>query len=374
MRNISYWELESYLNNIDDLVIGGGIVGLSAAFYLKEANASRRVVVVERDPFSAGASTKNAGFACFGSPTELASDLIKMTAEELITLIRLRWEGLRSLRGLLGDESIQYQACGGMELFREAEEMIFDKCLEEMSYYNQLVKEAIGMEAYMKMPDLPRFGGSKKFIGGIFNKHEGSLHTGRMMRSLKELCTKRGIEFFNGIEISDLSIDHSKVFVNIGGVEIKPSRVFVCVNGFAKKLLPEIEVTPVRNQVLVTNQLKHSILPGTYHVDEGYVYFRPIDGRILIGGFRNMDEKNETTDEFGITAFIQNKLENFISDYITSEKIVVEHRWSGILGIGSSKMPIVERINDRVFVGVRMGGMGVAIGNLIGKKLSDLAI
>jgi glycine/D-amino acid oxidase-like deaminating enzyme len=50
----------------------------------------------------------------------------------------------------------------------------------------------------------------------------------------------------------------------------------------------------------------------------------------------------------------------------------IEHRWSGIMGVGSSKNPIVSQMSNHVYCGVRMGGMGVAIGSLVGKELAEL--
>ena len=50
----------------------------------------------------------------------------------------------------------------------------------------------------------------------------------------------------------------------------------------------------------------------------------------------------------------------------------IEHRWSGIMGIGNSKKPIVQQLSNHTYCGVRMGGMGVAIGSLIGQELADL--
>jgi glycine/D-amino acid oxidase-like deaminating enzyme len=373
MRNISYWELESYFKNIDDLVVGGGIVGMSTAVYLKQKFPGRRVVVLERDTFSAGASTKNAGFACFGSPSEIASDLLKMSEEEVVSLIRFRFDGLLALRALLGDDAIGYKPCGGFELFRDSDRELFSKCVENMEVFNRITMEAIGAKAYSSSHETPVFNGRNKFIGSIYNHLEGSIHTGNMMRSLKKCCVSLGVEFFNGLNVEEIHLNGEKVTVQIEGGEIAPHRVFICINGFAKKLLPSLEVNAVRNQVLVTSKLQNPILESTYHVDEGYIYFRPIDDRLLIGGFRNTDRENETTSEFGVTTFIQEKIERFISDYITLEKVTIDYRWSGILGVGDTKKPIVERYSENIFVGVRMGGMGVAIGNLIGKKLSELA-
>ncbi len=372
MSNISYWEFESYFKNMQDVVLGGGIVGLSTAYFLSKKYPQRRIVVIERDSLSAGASTKNAGFACYGSPSEILSDLEKMTKEEVVELVRFRYEGLRSLRNLLGDDNIGYIPCGGMEMFRPQDYLNYDKCAHALSDLNAIVGEAIGFSPYSIQPTNP-FEHFKGFIGAIFNNGEGAIHTGMMMRSLKELCIRSGVEFMNGLNITQLNCEGNKPELICDDFSFKPERLFVCVNGFARTLMPDLEVTAVRNQVVVTSKLEKSIPEGTYHIDEGYVYFRPINGRILIGGFRNIDFENETTDKFGLTDKIQEKLENFIREYITNESVSIDFRWSGILGVGTKKSPIIKQYKDNVYVGVRMGGMGVAIGNLIGKKLADLA-
>jgi hypothetical protein len=42
------------------------------------------------------------------------------------------------------------------------------------------------------------------------------------------------------------------------------------------------------------------------------------------------------------------------------------------MGIGVHKNPIVQQLSNHVYCGVRMGGMGVAIGSLIGQEVADL--
>ena len=65
--NLSFWEKESFLNRSDYVIIGSGIVGLSAALHLKQREKGKKVTVLERGILPSGASTKNAGFACIGS-------------------------------------------------------------------------------------------------------------------------------------------------------------------------------------------------------------------------------------------------------------------------------------------------------------------
>ena len=124
--------------------------------------------------------------------------------------------------------------------------------------------------------------------------------------------------------------------------------------------------------MLITKPIKNLQIKGTFHFDEGYYYFRNIDNRILFGGGRNLDFKTEETTEFGQTARIQNQLKTLLQNVILPEKNVeIDQSWSGIMGVGKQKSPIVKQISDHVFCGVRLGGMGVALGALVGKELVD---
>lgn len=370
----SYWEASSFLNNIDDLIIGGGIVGISTALELKKNNPERNVVVVERDPFSAGASTKNAGFACFGSASELIDDLQLMSEEEVFNLVKRRYSGLLNLQNLLGEESMDYLPCGGIELFRKGDEELFEQCLNKLDYLNNQLEKILGFRPFSKMEVLPDFEGSKKFIGGIFNSHEGSINSGKMMRALIAKAQSAGVRFINGLNILNVTQKSNSVSVEWDGYTNEVNRVFVCVNGFARMLMPELDVRPARNQVVVTSELSTPIPAGTFHVDKGYIYFRPIENRLLIGGFRNTDLHNEETADFGLTDTIQSNIKQFIDDYLLPQNsYTLEYKWSGIMGLGPTKTTIVKRHSNNIFIGVRMGGMGVAIGTLVGKELSELA-
>lgn len=373
MNNLSYWEHKYFLEGIDHLVIGGGIVGLSTAYYLKQKFPKQRVVVLERDVFSAGASSKNAGFACFGSPSELAADFKSMPEHEVVELVQMRFEGLKLLRALLGDKAIGYNPEGGVELFRDEDRASAEYCLSQLNLWNSILEDVIGFRPYEPSSAYLAFNGKSSFHYSIAINGEGSIQTGLMLRSLRTLVGESGVELFCGAPVSAIHTEDKNPVVQYLGTQIIPSKLYICTNGFARELLPSLKVNAVRNQVLVTAPLNTILPDGTYHLDEGYVYFRALGKRLLIGGFRNKDQETESTSEFGITDKIQSELEQFIYNYITQEEFSVDHRWSGILGVGDTKYPIIERLSDRIYVGVRMGGMGVAIGNLIGKKLSELS-
>ncbi len=115
-------------------------------------------------------------------------------------------------------------------------------------------------------------------------------------------------------------------------------------------------------------------IKGTFHYDEGFYYFRNIGSRVLFGGGRNMDFEKETTTDFALNLKIQKKLETLLNTVILpNTKFEIEHRWTGIMGVGNEKRPIIKKISPNVVCAVRMGGMGVAIGSLVGElAISEL--
>ena len=94
MLNYSFWETETYFSDIDLIVIGSGIVGLSSAISYIEKYKNAKVVILERGFLPTGASTKNAGFACFGSVSELISDIDKTSYETEMQTEEMRKKGL----------------------------------------------------------------------------------------------------------------------------------------------------------------------------------------------------------------------------------------------------------------------------------------
>lgn len=373
--NLSHWEYTSFFKDIDVAIIGSGIVGLNAAIALKEADPNRKIVVLERGIIPSGASTRNAGFACFGSMTELIDDIQAMGEEAVWELIQKRWLGLKGLRQNLGDKAIGYEHRGGFELFRPSERETYETCLEKMPAFNRQLKDLIGESevfvASRERLNSCRFGGVSELI---HNQAEGQIHTGNMMKALLQKARSLGVEIFNGLAISEIVESALSVhLLTSQGWELKASQVIVATNGFARQLLPELSVRPARNQVWLTREIPTLAWEGCYHYDKGYVYFRNIGKRVLIGGARNLDPEGETTDDFGQSPVIETALQQLLDEVVLQDQPwQLERKWSGILGVGPEKRPILQRQGERVVLAVRLGGMGVAIGSWVGQEAARL--
>lgn len=368
--NLSYWEQKTWLNNVDFTIVGSGIVGLSTAFHLKKKHPKAKIVILEKGLFPQGASTKNAGFACFGSLSEILQDLQSHTPEEVVELVNQRHQGLHLLRETLGDTALSYQQLGGYELFLEKDSLLYESCLDRMKEVNSLLKPIFKDRVFSSVSNT--FGFSKIQNNYIRNQYEGQIDTGQMMQELIKKVHKLGVIILNNTTVECLSDGSENVAIKTNHFEFTASKLIVTTNGFAKQLINE-DVQPARAQVLITKPIKNLHIKGTFHLDCGYYYFRNIDQRIMIGGGRNLDFKTETTTELAQTDRIQNALELLLKNTIIPDReFEIEHRWSGIMGIGTQKKPIIKQLSNHVYCGVRMGGMGVAIGSVIGKEVAEL--
>ncbi|MCK7589435.1 FAD-binding oxidoreductase [Subsaxibacter sp. CAU 1640] len=368
--NLSYWEIKSYLSNIDFTIIGSGIVGLNCALNLKERFPEANILVLERGMLPQGASTKNAGFACFGSLSEIIDDLDSHSEEEVFDLVKKRLDGLKLLRQTLSDKTIEYYQYGGCELFDSNDDEFYDTCLSKREVINKLLFPFFKSEAFILKENVFQFKNVKEYYS--FSPFEGQLDTGKMMVALTNLVLSKGVKILNSVSVESFQDLGGSIHVKTNHFELKTNKLLIATNGFAKQLMDE-EVKPARAQVLITKPIENLHIKGTFHLDKGFYYFRNIDNRILFGGGRNLDFKTEETTVMEQTRLIQDKLEELLKTTILPKTpFEIEHRWSGIMGVGNQKKPIVKQLSGNVYCGVRLGGMGVAIGSLIGKELAEL--
>lgn len=373
---LSYWEQRSFLQ-YNHIVAGAGIVGLSTAIELKEKYPHARVLVLERGLLPTGASSRNAGFACMGSLTELLDDTQYNTEEEILELYEWRKKGLERLRHRLGDDRIGYRTNGSYELIHEDEL----SALDSLEYFNQLLLPVTRQPAFKLVNEkIDVFGFAQTYTKALIeNTCEGELHTGMMMRALTDYAIQKGVEIKTGAEVYKFDDEGNTVTVQVADplrnemFMLHCDTFSVCTNAFTKTLLPDEDVQPGRGQVLITTPIEGLRFKGIYHFDKGYYYFREIDGRVLFGGGRNLDFEGENTTAIQLNETIQKDLDDKLKTIILQgTKFEVAQRWSGIMAFGSTKKPVVKKISERVYGAFRMGGMGVALGSDVARSLVGL--
>lgn len=371
-KNLSFWEKQYAIEGIDFLVVGSGITGAACALSLRKKYPDAKIVILERGYLPSGASTKNAGFTCFGSVTELAEDLENSSSNLVWETVALRYEGLRKLMERFPETAIGYQACGSYDLITETPQ----KWMDLLPDFNQKIQEITGTpNVFSWRTEFVKSYGFKGFEGGFHNQLEGAINTRKLWDATVKELVQAGIILLNGIEVLTLEASSESVSVQTNFGELQSAHVLVATNGLSKKLLPELALSPARAQVIVTSPIEKLPFHETYHYDSGYYYFRTIGNRILLGGGRNLDFEGETTTEFGMTAPIKTALIQLLQEQIIPGKTFsIDYEWSGIMGVGNEKKPIIQKIHPRIAIGVRLGGMGVAIGSLVGENLAELVV
>jgi len=372
---LSFWEKQTWFNKLDLVVVGGGLVGLCTAIYYKNRFPDAKVLVLERSAIGFGASTRNAGFACYGSPSELLDDLQTESLDSVLARVEQRYLGFRQLLELLGPEALGYEPLGGRELFRngaiDGGEMVHDR----LSALNSDLKSIFGQAPFESEKLIPERLGLSGFKSSISLKFEGQIDTGKTMYHLIKLARSKGIELINGLKVVAYEDQGTGVWIETDAGRILSRHLALCTNGFARELIENSSVYPARAQVLISAPISNLGLKGIFHVHKGYYYFRNVGDRILLGGGRHQFRKAENTARMLTTAQVQRHLERFLKKHLHAGRAVeIQDSWAGVMGFGAQneKGVLIRKISPRIACGVRLGGMGIAIGASVGKQTADL--
>jgi glycine/D-amino acid oxidase-like deaminating enzyme len=366
---ISIWEDETFFAPQDFVVIGAGLVGLWCALELKLKSPNATITVLEKGVIPTGASTRNAGFACFGSPTEMIADACTMGQDKMWATVAMRYEGIQKIRKHFGDAIINYDACGGYEcmLAEKAEEVN-----DNLPWLNAGLKTITGRSESFRWSDekLSTFGLSG-FDHLIENQMEGGLHSGKLVKALMQKVQRAGVSILTGIEVESIIDQAENVTIRTkGNVHFTAAKVVICTNAYTGMLEKNMNVTPARGQVMVTEPLEHLKLKGTFHYDEGFYYFRNVGNRVLIGGARNKAFDEEQTTELAVTIRVQDELKRFLSSHILQDvPYTISHCWSGIMGFTDNKEPMIKEVRKNVLAVIACNGMGVALSPIIAESV-----
>lgn len=376
---LSFWEKNSLLN-YDIIIIGSGILGLSTACEIKERNPDKSVLILERGIFPTGASTKNAGFLCYGGLTEILADIKLKGEDEAVRLVEMRWVGMNMLRNRLGDDNIGFINCGEYELIDER----YLPALDKIEYVNGLVKGIFSTcnTFQVKNEAISRFGFNENLVKSIiYSEFESQIDTGKMITNLLKYASSLGVKITNGCEVNAYDEQNGRVTISAkhnilkGGISFQAESVIFCTNAFTGRLIPGFPVKPGRGMVIATKPIDGIKLNGIYHYDEGYYYFRNYAGRVLLGGGRNLDFAAEESSEFEFNEKIYSRLVNLLDEVILpGVKYEVDSRWVGIMAFTENKLPFIQKISEKCTAAVCCNGMGIALSSYIARDIANRII
>ena len=366
--NRSYWEKEHWLTNLDYVIVGAGLTGLQTALALRESQKKAEILVVDRAAWSQGASLKNAGFACFMNLSEHMDDLNHMSEFEALELVKNRYDGLKKLKESFGDEHIGFEQNGSHEVFTKANRPNLEKSLDHLQKVNNQLHDILGLERVFTYKSSI---GIREGLGAIENAYEGELNTGKLFQRVYSACMEQNIKIMGGLNLEGWSKGDQMELHFKEGVDLKCETLVLCTNAFTAAFVDE-DIVPARGQVLLTEPLENSH-EGIFMYDKGDYYWRTVDQRILLGGARLKDKLGEQQFEFGGNKAVVEELKRFLFEEILGRQVQIDYQWSGIMGMGARghASPIIKEVEPNVFMGARLGGMGVALSAIVAEQLKN---
>jgi gamma-glutamylputrescine oxidase len=364
-HTVSIWEKEGWLGKVDVLVAGGGLLGLWTAYELIKRKPGTRILLLEQSAIPMGASTRNAGFACFGSPTELMHDAAIIGVDAMLEIVEMRFRGIRKILSVLGEASVEYDPVGGFECVDKLPDNFDDRLQQLNAWLAPIMNTSETFsDASHKMKDF----GLQGFEAMYENNMEGGVHSGHLVHALAKLVQQMGVTVLYGVGVDEWEQVKGAVVVRTkDGNALLAKKLVLATNAFLSGQLKELNIMPARGQVLLTKPIEGLALKGTFHFDEGFYYWRNLGNRILLGGARNKDFKGEQTIDFATTAIIQNALEAFLMQHMPAVfndrnmEEMIEMRWSGIMAMSANKKPVLKEIEKGVWAAMSCNGMGVAL-------------
>jgi len=375
MSLLSLWEQETYYTRNDVTIIGGGLMGLWTAIELKLQAPSLSVAILERHSTPLGASTRNAGFACFGSLTELLFDESKMGTDEMLRIVEMRYKGIQKIKAFLTEEAIALDPCGGYEPLKNYAGA--DLLNSQIHYLNGLLQPITGTnQGFINATDRLGAIGLKNFDQLVFNPMEAGIHSGKLVNGLTAIALSKGVKILNGITVSGFTETGNGIELETNlSASLKTNKLVVCTNGFTTALLPQLNIEPARGQIILTAPIAGLKTKGTFHFDEGFYYWRNIGNQILLGGARNSHFAQERTTSLEGSDAIRNILSAFLHEHLdTDQPIEIVQSWSGIMGFTPDKHPLCEAVSDNAVAAIACNGMGVALTPVIAETVTKMIL
>lgn len=369
----SFWLSRGHVpEEVETVVVGAGIVGLSTAYWL--TRSGRRPVVLDADGIASHASGRNAGFFLTGTAQAYTS-LVRAIGEPAVyRLWELSTENRELLRGEIldpGKIDCEFIPEGSwitaMPDRPDQERELRESC-------ERLASLGFNLE-WREAAEVQKASGCPKLGGGIFQPRDGGIDPVRLCRGMARLIGEAGGQVRTGMRVRRLEPEGDRVRVITDLGHLLAERVVLAINAYAPTLLPHLqgEILPIRGQIFTTAPGPRD-LQGVWYVNDGYEYFRQLrDGTFLLGGCRWVARDTEVGYEETPTAKVQGALESFLKNSFPrfADRPIL-NRWAGTMAFTADGLPRtgeVPGVPGAIYV-AGMNGHGMSLGFATGRWMA----
>lgn len=366
--------------NVDVAIVGGGFTGLWTAYYLKRADPSLRIALLEARFCGYGASGRNGGWLT-NTVTGGLEQYVATHGRDAAQRFRLALnDTVDEVIAVAQREAIDADIVksGRLRVARSPAQRRRQRRAVESSTRWQGSDE-VWLDAAEAREHINVHG----MLGASWHPHCARIHPAKLATGLSDAVVRLGVDVFEGTRVREIRpheaiTQHGRVRAEF---VVRATEGFTSgIRGLRREWLPMnssvIATAPIPESVWrEIGWQRHEVLGDAAHV---YMYAqRTADDRIAFGGRGIPYRWGSRTDRDGETQPITARtLRLLLVEFFPAlSRIGIDHVWSGTLGVPRDWSATVDL--DRLTGLARAGGYvgtGVASTNLSGRTLRDLVL
>lgn len=334
---------------VDVCVIGLGGSGLAAIHELLDAGV--RVAGVDAGAVASGAAGRNGGFLLAGCYEFYHQAVARYGRDRAHAIYRAT---MQQIDRIAAETPAAVRRVGSVRLAVTDEERA--DCDAQL--------------AAMRADDLPAEPYSGAEGAGLLIPTDAAFDPLLRARTLALRALERGALIYENTPA--LRVGNGEVCTP--RARIRCGAAIVAVDGALPRVLPELSsrVRTARLQMLATEPLPEIIIPRPVYARYGFEYWQQLsDGRVALGGFRDLGGDAEWTDSTDITSMIQSALERHLREFVGVDAPIAR-RWAASVGFTPDGLPVLEEVRPDVWAIGGYSGTGNVIGALCGRAAAQL--
>jgi sarcosine oxidase subunit beta len=348
-------------NTAEIVIIGGGVMGASAAYHLAQRGLKNIILLEKENFFGQGATGRCAGGVRYQFSTEIN---VKLSIKSLPMLERFKDE--------IGQD-VSYKQCGYLLVATNEKEV-------EVFKHNVKMQNALGVQTQLLTGDevrrrlpLMRFDDA---LAGTFNPKDGTVDPNSVVMGYVSAAQKIGVQVFTGAEVMGITLsgDHvEEVQTTIGAV--KTRMILNAAGPWASPIGQmagiQLPIIPLRRQMFTTSPLKEVRDDFPFVIDFARSLYFHREGEGLLIGMSNQNEQpgfEQNVDE----DFELVNLDAAVERMPLIEKAQRASHWAGLYEVTPDAHPIYGETNvNGFYVCAGFSGHGFMHGPISGKLMAE---
>ncbi|MBW4462136.1 MAG: FAD-binding oxidoreductase [Nodosilinea sp. WJT8-NPBG4] len=380
-RAVSFWlkpqelcfQSEQELPHLADaVVIGGGITGISTAYWLSRLGL--RPVVLERGELSCGATGRNGGHFVFGTNQSFKDSVEAHGLDETLAL----WDFTRQSAQLLQDLTNQHNIDCDLRFnqvvslaMTPAQAQSLQESCELMMSHGLAIK-------YWDKKEVDQNTQCSSFSAAAVEPHHAQLWPAKLVVGLAKATQQQQAHIQAQIEVQAVTRQAEGFTITTNQGQIQAKAIVYATNALTYHLIPTLKgvIVPVRGQVIATAPTSQLFDFDWYlSNDTGYAIQRQ-DGRIIFGGMRWKSPTKEIgiEDDSTLEPLVGEGLKAFLRDtFISLRDVAIEYEWTGIMGFTADENPLIGELPNRPgeYISAGYTGHGMPVAIAAGKAIAE---